>query len=1264
MDNIEIVSMNCRGLGNREKRKEIFQLLKLKKIHICCLQDTHFVNTDKCALRREWGNDCFFSCKSSNSRGVAILFGEDVKAEILRIREDDEGNFILLHIRLCGHDITLVSLYGPNVDSPQFYTRLEDYIMDFDNPFTIMCGDWNFVQDFDLDTYNYVRINNPSARNRVNQLKSNLDLIDPWREIHPHEKSFTWRQPNPFKMARLDFFLLSKEMMSVLESVKILPGHKSDHSMIKICLNFDKIDQGRGYWKFNNSLLKDNVYCEIIKNKIKETVKMYSVNECDFEGIHFETHNFENHEFSINDQLFFDTLLTLIRGETISYSSMKKKKSRKCEEKLEIEINKLESDLGHSGDTRNTLEELEYKKSCLEDLRKQKIEESVLRSKLNWMEFGEKPSKFFLNLEKRNFINRQMKKLIDEEGNAIQDKNILFETHRFYSHLYEKKPIKTFDWNAIADLNVPKLNSQLRDTLEGPLNINEAFEVVKNMKNNKSPGLDGFTAEFFKFFWDYLKYFLVRSVNYAFLNGNMSYTQKLGVIALIPKGNKDRHFLRNWRPISLLNVLYKIASSCIANRIKKILPFLIHESQKGFMSGRFIGENIRLLYDIMLYTDINDIPGLLLLIDFQKAFDSISHNFILQALEFFNFGNSIKSWIKLFYEDAFSCVLVNGHLTNRFKVERGCRQGDPLSPYIFLLCAEILSILIRNNSSLNGLDIQNTRHKIIQYADDTLITLDGSKEDLQQTLTILDNFAVSSGLTINKQKTKAIWIGKHKNRKDKLYVQEDLEWVFGGYFTYLGIDFSQDLEGMVKRNYEEKIKLMKSQISLWLKRSLTVLGRITVVKSLLISKLNYLFLSLPNPPYNVMKEIESFLHKFIWAGKPDKISRNQLSQPYHLGGAKMLNIHLHAQSLKSSWMRRLFAGSLDSYTCFLMNLFLPENCRFNVCFGDNHYNQMAKETLNPFWSNVFSVYSKLQTITVDNISCQPLWKNSYIQVNNRCVFYKSWYDKGISVVNDLLEDDGTFLTLNSFIQKYDLYINFIQYYGIREAIKKGYDIRGAIKKMEQPLRLDTISLISKYRKGCSHIYSSFLSKHKTECKSYKKWNMYLNIDEKSWQIYCSIVFNSSIDVDLRWFQFKIMHRILYTNDLLCKLKLVQSDLCSFCHIQCETIVHLFCDCTFSRNIWSELEKWIYRKTGFKVEFKQENILFGFQGHHNKALNCLSFVVKQKLYKIKFQNKIPYFFQFKSSIINYYKHEKLIAESNCHCESFKKKWISMKNLFDN
>ena len=261
----------------------------------------------------------------------------------------------------------------------------------------------------------------------------------------------------------------------------------------------------------------------------------------------------------------------------------------------------------------------------------------------------------------------------------------------------------------------------------------------------------------------------------------------------------------------------------------------------------------------------------------------------MQTLDYFNFGRSIKSWVKLFYEDAFSCVLVNGHLTNRFRIERGCRQGDPLSPYIFLLCAEILNILVRKSSNINGLTIKNVQYRIIQYADDTVITLDGSKNDLREILKILDYFAICSGLTINKQKTKAIWIGKNKDRKDYIQVNDELEWVFYGYFRYLGIDFSHDLQNMVKHNFTEKIEQIRAQMSLWLKRSLTVLGRITVVKSLLVSKLNYLFLSLPNPPDEIMKEINRFLFNFIWEGKPDKISRNQIIQPYHIGGAKMIN---------------------------------------------------------------------------------------------------------------------------------------------------------------------------------------------------------------------------------------------------------------------------------------------------------------------------------------------------------------------------------------
>ena len=132
----------------------------------------------------------------------------------------------------------------------------------------------------------------------------------------------------------------------------------------------------------------------------------------------------------------------------------------------------------------------------------------------------------------------------------------------------------------------------------------------------------------FKVFWNKLKYFVYRSLNYAYETGCMSISLRQCIISCLPKGDKPRQFLKNWRPISLLSIVYKIGSAAIANRIKIHLDKLISKSQTGFVSGRFIGENTRLLYDILKYTEYFDICGLLLLIDFEKAFDAISWKFL------------------------------------------------------------------------------------------------------------------------------------------------------------------------------------------------------------------------------------------------------------------------------------------------------------------------------------------------------------------------------------------------------------------------------------------------------------------------------------------------------------------------------------------------------------------------------------------------------------------------------------------------------------
>ena len=137
-------------------------------------------------------------------------------------------------------------------------------------------------------------------------------------------------------------------------------------------------------------------------------------------------------------------------------------------------------------------------------------------------------------------------------------------------------------------------------------------------------------------------------------------------------------YLKSWRPISLLNVAYKIASASIAGRLKQVLDSIISEDQSGYLPGRFIGDTIRLVYDIMFYTERNNLPGMLLLLDFATAFDSISWDFMFKALKYLHFGDQLISWIKLFYTNIESCV-INGHLSDWFHIHGGCRQGDTLS---------------------------------------------------------------------------------------------------------------------------------------------------------------------------------------------------------------------------------------------------------------------------------------------------------------------------------------------------------------------------------------------------------------------------------------------------------------------------------------------------------------------------------------------------------------------------------------------------------
>ena len=163
------------------------------------------------------------------------------------------------------------------------------------------------------------------------------------------------------------------------------------------------------------------------------------------------------------------------------------------------------------------------------------------------------------------------------------------------------------------------------------------------MDNGKSPGSDGFTCEFYKFFWDYVKQTVIASINYGFKKRQLSICQRRRIITLVPKKDKSTNLLGNLRPISLLNTDYKIATKAIAKRLEAVLPLLINADQTGYIKGRYIGENGGLISDIISYTAAKNLPGLAVFLDFEKAFDSIEWNFLFKVLDKLNFGPDFKN---------------------------------------------------------------------------------------------------------------------------------------------------------------------------------------------------------------------------------------------------------------------------------------------------------------------------------------------------------------------------------------------------------------------------------------------------------------------------------------------------------------------------------------------------------------------------------------------------------------------------------------------
>uniref|UniRef100_A0A672HUD6 Reverse transcriptase domain-containing protein n=1 Tax=Salarias fasciatus TaxID=181472 RepID=A0A672HUD6_SALFA len=312
--------------------------------------------------------------------------------------------------------------------------------------------------------------------------------------------------------------------------------------------------------------------------------------------------------------------------------------------------------------------------------------------------------------------------------------------------------------------------------------MQELWVELQAMPTGRSPGIDGLTAEFYKAFWDILGRDVLDVHNECLASGSLPVSCRRAVLTLLPKkGNLQD--IKNWRPVSLLCVDYKLLSKVLASRLGRAMEQVIHRDQTYCVPGRSMVDNVHLIRDVLEVSSSLDIDAGLISVDQEKAFDRVEHSFLWRVMESFGFSAGFIAKIQVLYRDIESVLKINGSLCAPFRVCRGVRQGCALSGMLYALSLEPLLSKLR--SSLQGLLLPGFSESMIlsAYADDLIVFI-RNQGDVDILVNIIKDFNVASAARVNWGKSEALAVGRWHGGLPVL--PQNLTWRREG-LKYLGI---------------------------------------------------------------------------------------------------------------------------------------------------------------------------------------------------------------------------------------------------------------------------------------------------------------------------------------------------------------------------------------------------------------------------------------------------------------------------------------------
>ena len=857
----------CNTRGGDSRVSFITDMISRLKLDVLYLQEIHNMNPSNVKkIEEEAKVKCYITPGSQLARGVMTIVDPKTIKDTTLEAQDQCGNLLLIKGYVEGKQMDFLNIYAPNEEAAR-RKLLEkcNNIIRTQQDYIIFGGDFNCIYNYDMDSLNkshqsFMKRN--SDRENLRELEDDLHYVDTFRVTHPDKKSFTYTSPTNYR-ARLDRIYIHNIMQTKITRTVILPVSFSDHDLYYITLSSgnDRIKWGAGTYKYNKQIMEDKKNLTEIKQVWKSWRTL-------------------RHKFETILEWWDAGKRMLVKRNLIPMGIRMKQVAN--QEKRRTEIQLLAA---HASLTNNAAEIIRLKNK-LKEIEEKDMMGAALRTRTDWNEKGEKPTKFFFGLEKKKGNEKTITELKNDRGDIIRTKNDIMDYTLYY---FKKKFTAETIEETIAETLVrsceKRLDERENEDLNTPFSMDELTRVKKTMKNGKSPGPDGLSSEFYKQTWNFIGTDLLDVLNYVFLSGQMPLSMTQGIVTLIYKEKGDRLELNNWRPITLLNVDYKLMTSMVTLRLERVLPSLIHKDQGCAVKGRNIEDQLICIQDIREYMKNRHSSSMLCALDLEAAFDRADHTYLNKLFRHFNLGRRMENFMKTILSNMYSAIGVNGARTSFFKQSRSIRQGDPAAMACFIMYIEPLANLIRRDAQLTPILIPNQSAKVVsQYCDDTTVMV-AKPEDYKRIQYLCEIFGKGTGAKLNDRKTEILLLGKWK-RSDRMKLPQDNIKVN---VKILGVWFGPDAE---KLNQDHIIKKIDAVIDFWRDLPLSFDGKKLIIETKILTQL-YHIIRVTGATQMLRKEVQKRITQFFWSPKKMcMIAFKTLQNSKENGGLQLPNLDI------------------------------------------------------------------------------------------------------------------------------------------------------------------------------------------------------------------------------------------------------------------------------------------------------------------------------------------------------------------------------------